>query len=144
MREAIGHALLLQLIVTFLFAVMLVFTGSVSYSKAYKLKNRIINIIEENKGYNSEAQEEIDEVLSNVGYQISNGIANCQKKTNAIDMYPGPYNSNGYKYCVVKYEDSKGREYYGVTTFMSFQFPIVNNIMEFPVYGESKTIGILD
>ena len=144
MRESIGHALLLFLIVTFIGVIGLVFAESINYSKAYKLKNRIVNIIEEHGGYTTSAQEEINEILSDVGYQVNRGNPKCQRRSGAIDVYPTAFRKGGFNYCVVKYDDSKGREYYGVTTFMKFDFPFVGGFMEFPVYGETKTFGILD
>ena len=144
MREAIGHALLFQLVLFMIFVVVLVFIETLSYSKAFKLKNRIVNIIEEHRGYTSGAQEEINSVLSDVGYQISNGISGCKTYDGAKLLYPSGYRAKGYDYCVASYTDEKGRTYYGVTTFMSFEFPIIKDLIEFPVYGETKTFGILD
>ncbi len=151
MREAIGEALLLNLIIGIVIVVALMFIGSISYSKAFKLKNRIINIIEEHHGYTADAIDEINAILSDVGYQVSNGISGCvEKKNNAqtsTKLHPNEYNTKGYNYCVVLYNDAKGKAYYGVTTFMKFELPIIGDtlgILEFPVYGETKTFGILD
>lgn len=144
MREAMGQALLFQIIIIFIAVIMFIFLSSVSYSKAYRVKNRIVNIIEENNGYNANVKSEIEQILSEIGYTVSNNVTNCQERTGATAVYPSSYNNKGYNYCIVKYEDSKGRPYYGVTTFMKFEFPIIGEVLEFPVYGETKTFGILD
>lgn len=46
MRSAIGNSLLMSLVVIIVSLVMLVFVGILSYSKAYRVKNRIIEVIE--------------------------------------------------------------------------------------------------
>lgn len=144
MREAIGQSFLLNLIIFFIIAIAFVFVGSIGYSKAFKIKNRIINIIEEHEEFDSATKDDIAEALSTVGYQVSTGRAKCKAKAGGTHLYPSGGNYGEYDYCVYKYEDSRGNYYYGVTTFMKFHFPIIHDLIEFPVYGETKTFGILE
>lgn len=143
MREAVGQSLLLSLLFFFIIAIMFTFVGSISYTKAFKIKNRIINIIEEHEKFDSETQADIAEALSNVGYQVSTGRAECHAKQGGTQVYPSGV-SGQFDYCVYKYTDSRENVYYGVTTFMKFHFPVIHNLIEFPVYGETKTFGILE
>ena len=46
MREAIGSAFLVNLILVFMGVISALIVGSISYSKAYKAKDRIIYVIE--------------------------------------------------------------------------------------------------
>ena len=50
MREATGNALLTMMITSIIAVIMIFFVGSISYSKSYKIKNYIVNEIEEYGG----------------------------------------------------------------------------------------------
>lgn len=144
MRQAVGNAFILNLVITFITLMMLVFVGSISYSKAYKVKNRIINLIEHNKGYDEAVSIEIKEVLSDVGYQISNNQSCDRFKVNDKSriVYPTSEFKDGYRYCIIENRTDTGR-YYTVVAFMKFDFPIIGDFMEFPVKGETKIMSDL-
>lgn len=154
MREAVGNAFVVNIVILFLFLIMFVFVGTISYSKAFKIKNRIVNYIEEQDGqiYNTDrtklidngiknAKNDIDEILSHIGYQIRIGRANCKiSKAGGNLLFPADDSrTSGYNYCIVMYNENNGDYYFGVTTFMKFEIPIINYWLEFPVYGETKT-----
>ena len=46
MKAAIGNTLVLNIIVTFMSIVLLIIISSIVYTKAYRVKNRIIDEIE--------------------------------------------------------------------------------------------------
>ena len=46
MKESIAQAFIVNLIIFFFVILVLLLFGSINYSKAYKAKNRIVNIIE--------------------------------------------------------------------------------------------------
>ena len=102
MRQAVGSAFILNLVIIFITLMMLVFVGSISYSKAYKTKNRIINIIEDNKGYNESSISEIETFMADTGYQISL-TSDCTKvapNKNSSLVYPTSSIKPGYRYCI--------------------------------------------
>ena len=45
MRDAVGGSILLNIVIIFLSLVIVFFAGIMAYSKAYKVKNRIIEFI---------------------------------------------------------------------------------------------------
>lgn len=141
MREAVGNSLLMGMVATIIGVIMIFFVGSISYSKAYKIKNRIINIIEDNGGWDDSLSSEIEKYLKEIGYQVGAGsrsnICSDNNIPGAEVMYK-PQSNTGYNYCVISYDNGK---YYKVVTFMRFEFPIIGNALEFPVTGESKTFG---
>ena len=106
MKGAIGNSLFIIIIITFVGALAIFFTSILAYTKAYRVKNRIVEIIEKYEEYNTDAESEISISLAEMGYQIDN----CPYKTN-ID------NNTGYKYCVNKKTASNG-EYYEVSTYV--------------------------
>ncbi len=138
MREAIGNTFIFNVIIVFFVIIIILLVSSLSYSKAYKIKNRIIEIIEANQGYNSGARSEIDIYLREVGY-----------KTNSRQMRKCPsgkgiaQSTSDFRYCVYEKYTING-PYYVVATFIYFEFPIIGDLLEFPVYGETKIIYNLD
>lgn len=137
MRESIGLSYIVGFIVTFTAIFIFFFAGSLAYSKAFKVKNKIINIIEEAGGYSdSGTGSTISYELSEIGYRVSASSKNdCPSKygTNLVK-------SGDYHYCVYGYNTKRGR-YYKVITYMYFDFPIIGSHLEFPVSGETKVLG---
>ena len=130
MREAIGSSLLLNLVIIFISLVMLFFVGILSYSKAYKVKNRIIEIIEKYESYesNEDAMNEISADLKNIGY-TSSFNSNCSDDN---------LNETTYKYCVYKRSGSNLSYYYEVVTYRHFDIPVIGDSIVLPVKGETK------
>lgn len=159
MKESMSNALILNLIIIFLFIFVILFAGSTAYTKAFKVKNRIISIIERNettvitKGINNSAViTEINSALKDAGYTVA--MNNDTKCSAALNKRFGNQNqtynvvntgANSYRYCVAEFYDDNspmhGR-YYAVITYMYFEIPLINKKLEFPVYGETKTMGI--
>ena len=160
MREAIGSAFLVNLILIFMGVISALVVGSISYSKAYKAKDRIVYIIEKYDGYTDAAEKEITTSMRNLGYTIDNeNGSRCEaiyKKKNK-DGYKDDLlihgRNNGtskYDYCVYKYscdQDDDGliggnciATYYGVTTFMHFDIPLIGGWLRFAVSGETSLV----
>ncbi|HHW69459.1 MAG TPA: hypothetical protein GX747_03895 [Tenericutes bacterium] len=136
MRESIGSSFLVNVIIVFVAVMMLLLVGSLSYSRTFKIKNKIIDIIEKYEGYNASAANEIEELLSNMGYKVNAyGKQKCDTSSGGEAL--NDYSSN-YRYCVIEYSSSRG-VYYGVTAYIYFEIPLLNNVLEFPIYGETKT-----
>lgn len=150
MKESIGGSMLLYLVLIFVTVVMLLFSSILTYSKAYKIKNRIIEVIEKYGMYNSTVANEINPDLSVAGYK-ANQTSNCDDIYNKLirtkyseDKLSRNHNSYGYNYCIFKSTNTEGvneGSYYVVVTFVEFQFPVIGDIMTFPVYGETKILG---
>lgn len=135
MRESIGSAMLFYIIITFVVIIIITLVGSLSYSKAFKLKTKIVDIIERYHGYdadNEEQQDEIDSLLSKVGYRV--GKSSCEANNLS--------NSN-YNYCVYGYNTPKG-PYYKVVVFIEFELPIINTVLRFPLSGETEIIYLVE
>jgi len=138
MRSAIGNSLLMNIVVIIVTAVILIFVGILSYSKAYRVKNKIIEVIEKYGTYDNEsAQDEIKIFLKQTGYQLGS----CETETDATNQETG-----GYKYCVrAVYDDmeeKKGSHYYVVTAYVEFNFPVINSLLKVPVKGETRTLDM--
>lgn len=129
MREAIGSSLLLNIVIVFVSIIIVFFVGTLSYSKAYRAKNRIVSVIEKYEDYNDGAKAEIKTSLGDMGYQIGE----CNDSEGA--------SGSGYKVCIYRKETEDGTYYYKVKTYVQFYFPIINSLFSPAVSSETKLMG---
>lgn len=154
MKESIGNAFVFGIFTIFAFLTLLILTVSINYSRASKIKDRLLSKVqayaESSANIKSDGSidmidfesedflYEIEHELASLGYRRNAGgysQNNCPNKEGAI-----PMNSNSnYKYCIYAYDTSRGY-YYGVTTYMYFDIPIIGTTLEFPIYGETRVI----
>lgn len=157
MREAIGSAFIVNLILIFIGVISALVIGSISYSKAYKVKDRIIYIIEKYDGFTTCnaaknekcAETEINKQLKSIGYKVDSGYnSKCEsiyKKRygSSYDAKKLLHGSNlgksQYNYCVYEIQSGIGT-YYSVTSFMHFDIPLIGGFLEFPINGETSVI----
>lgn len=139
MKESIANSFIFNLVIIFVFIFIVFFAGSLSYSKAFKVKNRIVDIIEKYEEYNASAIAEISETLQSMGYRINTTNKDCPTR-NGVQSISATVNA--YRYCVYEYDTSKGK-YYGVSAYMYFDFPIIGSSLELPVYGETRILKLL-
>ena len=164
MRESIGTAWIMIIVMTFiaLFSGYLAF--SINYSKSFRVKDGIIERIHKHNGINQKAVDEIDDYLNQINY---NAKGNCQKyydeyrdisssveaagfngKTHkTINSNPTRENFN---YCIFKVKNSlKGEStktadassaYYKVVVFFSLQIGNISFFSNFKTTGETGTI----
>lgn len=148
MRDAIGGTISLQIILFFLVVINAYLAFSVNYTKAFRIKNNIVAIIEQQEGYttssalNNEdtAQARIFALMKNANYTISKSALQCEKmgyKTIYDDI-----NKNGF--CLKLHKNADGSGYYSVITQVNIDIPIVNKILPlsgiFSIKGETKSI----
>lgn len=141
MKESIANSLVLGLVITFVSLLIMFFATSLSYTKAFKVKNRIVSIVEKYGGYTPAAKDEIEANLSEIGYRVNKGDGCTSRFPNAT-VLTNSANSN-YRYCIQQYDAGERGKYYGVTAYMYFEIPLLGRALEFPVYGETKTMGLV-
>lgn len=152
MKDAIGGSMLLNLVIIFTSVVILLFVGILAYAKAYKVKNKIIEIIESNNGeIDVDNNQEMDDLVLNqintelgkVGYRISTApsSAKCEQDSSRKHCESN-LNYEGYKYCVCKQSSATNEGVsYEVITYVHFAFPVIGDLLTFPVRGETKVLG---
>ena len=72
MREAIGTQTVFKTILIFTFLFSGFIAVAITYNKAYKIKNEVINILEKYEGVNSQSLTIINNYLDNSGYLSKN------------------------------------------------------------------------
>ena len=162
MRESIGTISLLNFVIFFIFLVFAFLVGTFSYYKAYKVNNYILSAIEKYEGFNSYSIKEIDDRLNSLSYQRvsfscpqTRGKDAKGKLMNTNGNYSGDGTGNtvnsgnrGYSgYCIYVYNnDSKidkptdVYDTYEVMTVITFQFPIVQDLLKLRVTSRSGLI----
>lgn len=130
MREAMGGALLIKLVMFFIVIYVCFLAIAINYSITFRVKNQIINLIEAYEGYDL-AEDSIEEYVAGIGYYRAS--ANSMTLGNEACVN----NVNGY--CITPINSERGT-YFKVTTYVSFDFPIIGKIMNFPVSGETRVI----
>lgn len=135
MNSTIAHTYLYNIIIVFLLIIFAFVMGMVVYYKSFKINKEILSIIEKYEGYNTLSKEEIENSLNTIGYNVkANG---CSNKSGATIKYSGQNNM----YCIYYYPADNKRYYtYGVTTYLTFDFPIVKDVLRIPIYTKSNRI----
>lgn len=129
MRESIGGTWLLGFVVAFIVIFSAYLAVSINYTKAFKVKNQIINLIEENEGFSKDAEEKIYDYLDNIGY--------ATVKIETAKCPAGEVKRGGY--CLKKICTRQG-SYYKVTSFIKIELPIIWQSFTIPISGETKVL----
>ncbi len=139
MKEAISTTFIFNLVLIFTGVFVALYVGSISYTKGFKIRNRIIDILEEYNGYNEAAALKIDDNLSAIGYKIVQNPDCKARKEGSVLMET----LSNYDYCIYQFKDKYGY-YYGVTAFIHVDVPLVGGLFDIPIYGETRTLYDLD
>ena len=161
MKEAIANAGVFNLVILFVVILLAFFIGSLSYSKAFKVKNKIIEEIEKDQGYtigvNDSTEDRVEEWMKNIGYRMNTGnvrnTANCAASVTGNGGEDGKLiNKDGdYQYCVYEFDTctknsdkAKCGKYYRVISYMYFDIPIISQLLRLPVSGETMIFNEID
>ncbi len=141
MREAIGATWLFNIVIVFI----LLFTGylclAINYSRAYNVKNEVVDIIERNNGYNTRAQEEIANYLSKIGYRTTGKCEEGMKGNNDDKSYGLGESVYCYKEMKTGGEDDYADStYYQVQVFFRIDLPVLRDVFTFSVKGDSNQL----
>ena len=141
MRDAIGGAMTLQIIVIFMIIINCYLAFSVNYTKAFRVKNEIRSIIEKNEGLTCSAVSQINDLMLNSNYGVKQGDRNCPDGYTAANLTNGLF---CYKYSRVDVTGTSNSNstykgaYYTVLTFVDIDIPIFNRIFpEIAVLNET-------
>ena len=157
MNEGIGSTTILTIIVVFIALVSGYMAYNVNYTKAFRMKNKIISLYEENNGVcGSSCQNEIVQYAKEIGYNPAGNL-----KCNDTDIKPigivDSYGSNKKGlYCEYKiqaqkskssdqvFKDSKDEYYYRILTRINIQIPVLQKILPLRILnvtGDTKSFS---
>lgn len=152
MRDAFGGITSLVIIVVFLVLVSGYLAFNVNYTKAFKVKNRIITLFEQYEGScggtnldnasaSGRCNQEIKAYIDQVGYSAIIPRSQTAAGYTCVDAF-------GYCYKKVEVDTASDREqraYFKIVTQITIDLPIVNRILPFlgdifQVSGDTRTI----
>ena len=148
MRDAFGGTFMIKLGLIFLVVYVSFMAVAINYAKAFRVKNQVINIIEQYK-YNGEttgiAIDEINSYLAGVPYNFGNNDEvkeTCANISGDDDNYI--FTQNGA--CIIP-KGTMGNfgnssRYYKVITFIDIDFNFFDIHLTVPISGETKVIYI--
>lgn len=137
MREAFGGAFMIRLVLIFIVVYVAFMAVAVNYAKAFRVKNRVINILEQRQydGFDNATIDAVDKYLAEIAYNVGdvNRKGQCEKDG-------GTWTTRGV--CILQKcsDDNKDECYYKVTTYIVVQAPIIVDYITFAINGETKTI----
>ena len=148
MSDSLGGTVVIVIIVVFITLVSGYMAFNINYTKAFKAKNKIVSIIEENEGFSTST--------GNVATKTDNDLQNSSRTEDKVYYYLKksgfaldtaslrgrcPNGSDPYTggYCVQKMYTSQGA-YYKVTTFVKLEIPVIWVNITVPVKGETKVL----
>lgn len=157
MRDAIGGVLIIEIIIVFLLIINSYLAFSVNYTKAFRVKNRIISIIENYEGLTAGQQgseSAIENMMLENHYSIDRAyIVRCENLDGAKKYEPIYNMAGGFcKYTIETSESGQGLAsetykgtVYSVAVFVNIDLPVLNKIFPylsniFAIKGETKTI----
>lgn len=137
MRDAFGGAFSIKLMLAFLILYVFFICIALNYAKAFRVKNRIINIIEQQEGMNSEASNQIGQYLTDRGYSIDCAEIDRVKCDACQCVSDIANNAQGYSY---KEVSTREQRYYVVETYILFDIPIIGIDFPIAVRGETRVM----
>lgn len=146
MRDAVGGTFMIKVLLIFL-AVYITFVAvALNYAKAFRVKNKVIDIIEQNEGledadyHNTSGTNtygvtgKINEYLNTVSYNVD--LSEKNKENRGVCFEKG--------FCINDYQslsvDGITSTYYKVTTFVRIEFPFFNLNFTIPITGETRKV----
>ena len=131
MRESFGGAFIINLLLVFIVIFISFMAVTISYAKAFRVKNQVINIVEQNQ-YSGTGDvfviPKIDEYLKSVAYLVD-----------GVDC--GENNQNVRGVCITPMiTNTDNEQYYKITTYIRIDFPFFGIKLTIPISGETKMI----
>ncbi len=143
MRDAFGSTFMMRLIIIFIVFYVTFATIAVSYAKTYRIKNSLINYIEQYQlsfspnlnEKNSSVNSKVNDFLKKNKYERYNDsiVRACN---NSGGRLSDPENKGGA--CIQALALKNNHYYYRVTLYMIIHIPAINYEVVFPVSGETE------
>lgn len=146
MRDAVGGTFMIKVLLIFLAVYIIFMAAALNYAKAFRVKNRVMDIIEQNEGMEeadfnnlsgtntSGVTGKINEYLNTISYNVELTEKNKENKGTCFEK----------GFCIDIKEDTNidgiVSTYYRVTTFVRIEFPFFNLNFTIPITGETRKI----
>lgn len=146
MREAIGGTWVYQLVILFMLIFVAFLALTMNYTKAFKVKNDLLNIIEKYEGVSKTSIPIINNYLLSSGYTTMGNCASNEMGSQDLKSNVLKKGASGqqYYYCVSKIYTGMGskqqRAKYQIRIFFRFDLPVIGHLYTFEVHGSTVDI----
>lgn len=169
MKESIGYTVSLNIMIVFITIAITFLCVALIYFKSNKVSNIITSEIEKYEGYGTTTILEISRGLGTIGYGSHSIEAKCRQENNVNDAaavsgtcsllgneFDNAQGQQGYCVYICYEEDSFSYDdtgkriytgeyyYYKIRTNMMLSIPILNNIVDIPVYSNTNRLYNFD
>lgn len=152
MRDAFGGAFMIKLFLVFILIYICFTAVALNYAKAFKVKNKVIDYLENNEitNLNDLTASELEamnlfieeEVLGNMNYNASGyNICSGRNTTDALGRTIEICHESGIIITETGRATNTEGVYYTVSTFVSWSVPFINRLLE--VNGDKSNEGTL-
>ena len=155
MNEGVGNASILVIIMVFITVVSAYMAYNVNYTKAFRLKNKIIATYDKYDGKcdsTSACWDEIEEYAHDIGYTKHNSLRCDRDRPAGASMSQERFYFCEYKIDVDNsgtgsdiQDEGKENYYYRILTRIDIQIPIVQNVLSLralTVTGDTKVYTV--
>lgn len=138
MRDSFGGAFMLNMALVFIVVYIAFLAVAINYAKAFRVKNNVINILEQYQyagGPHEQAIREVEEYLPRASYNMANNDKveqHCDDQSNSFLTDHGV--------CIINESGRRSPMYFKVITYISIDFPFFNIHLTVPISGETKSI----
>lgn len=139
MKEVSESMWSFQIIIFFILIFACFLILAISYNKAYVVKNRTLTIIEKYEGVTTKSIDIINGFMYEKAYKTT---GKCDEGWYGATDLEGSYEkSDGtqdFYYCFKEQKSKNNRIYYSVQVFYRFNLPILGNIFNYKIEGDTK------
>lgn len=140
MKEGVGGTFMIYVFLVFLAVYITFLAVAFNYARAFRVKNKVIDIIEQNEG-----MDFVDTSDDSTLGQIENYLGQVSYVVTGIDRNNCPlaeyeYINDERGYCIQEVDSGTNGKYYKVKTFIKLEIPFMNLGFTIPVKGETRKI----
>ncbi len=151
MKESIRTTYTMQIAIVFILLFVGFLAVYLSFNKAFKVKNEVVNYVEKYQGLTAESNSDIGTVNLIENYMMANGHTDVGSCPDGYDgLIDGTLVSsedtgnNKYRACFkrnhIKTVGTSSYYYYEVIVFFGFDLPVIGDLFTFSVNGETVDI----
>lgn len=132
---------MIKLVLIFIVIYVSFMAVAVNYAKAFRVKNQLINYVEQTQYRYGDSTDNIENYLAKVPYNVTDSNNGLKQACDADAENTTEKSVFVHGACIApRCDKDSGSCYYRITTYISVDFPFFNIHMTLPVRGETKTI----
>ena len=146
MRETVGATWVYQLVIIFMLIFVAFLALTMNYTKAFKIKNDVVSIVEKYEGFSKKSVSIINNYLLSSGYTTMNSCYSGEMGSQDLksNVLKSATSGQKYYYCVSKLPTATGtkldRAKYRVRIFFRFDLPVIGHLYTFEAEGVTVDI----